>query len=279
MGLHSIDFEVEEKLIEYMKLSFSDQEIFSIGRRLNLDKRDYYSRSMTPSELRERFIETVIQKDILIKLFTFLQSPEYFRERLEQYYEIFGIKPPVEIHELERVRERLIETTYKGSELLTQSNEEWINHCLQNKVLILGKDNTDESFNRLLRIKDIVSQNGYTPVIIKEQPEIEILTNEEKMLAYATLSRFIIIEKSEPSGHIDEAHICAINKFPSIWIQRENTGDTWMQGEDYELTYKSIKFLKYNDDKIEKVIKEAIKWVESYLKEKTETLNKIYPWR
>lgn len=39
------------------------------------------------------------------------------------------------------------------------------------------------------------------------------------------ISRFIVIEKSEPSGHLDEAHICATNRLVCVWLRIEGKGD------------------------------------------------------
>jgi hypothetical protein len=80
---------------------------------------------------------------------------------------------------------------------------------------------------------------GYIPILIKQQEEIETIFNEEKMLGYAAIARFIIIEKSEPAGQIDEAHICAINRFVTVWLSEEGKGDTWMQA-DYDYSFSHV---------------------------------------
>ncbi len=101
---------------------------------------------------------------------------------------------------------------------------------------------------------------------------------KKKMLAYASISRFVIIEKSYPAGQIDEAKICAINRFPTIWLQKEGMGDTWMQG-DYHIDQRSIQLFKYKDKNVKGKLEEAVKWVEQFIKEKSESLNDLYPWR
>ncbi|WP_143525664.1 hypothetical protein [Salimicrobium flavidum] len=63
------------------------------------------------------------------------------------------------------------------------------------------------------------------------------------------MERFVSIEKSEPAGQIDEAKICAINRFSAIWLQKEEEGGTWMHG-DYEVDLRNIKVGNYKEENI-----------------------------
>ena len=70
-------------------------------------------------------------------------------------------------------------------------------------ILLLGKD-TGESLQLLKDIQAELESLGYYVYIIKEQPDKLGESIIQKVLRYALSSKFIIIENSEPSGHLYE---------------------------------------------------------------------------
>lgn len=273
-SLFKLNFEDQDKMIKFLKSSYSDMELLSIIRQLNIEKNEVYSKYYTKEEFCEKVVETVLERELSEKLLILLQSNRFYRERLIHDFNHLDLIEPISEKKFIKYSHEL----YNLNDTTTPSVTDWVQVCKKNLVLILGKDSPEEYMNQLENIAKKIELQGYQPILIKKQPEIETLTNEEKMLAYAALSRFIIIEKSEPAGQIDEAKICAVNRFPAIWIQKENMGDTWMQG-DYEIDLKNVKLFKYTEPKLETVLIDGIKWVESYLSDKTVSLNKLYPWR
>lgn len=274
-SLFKLSFQDHDKMIKFLKLHYSDMELFSIIRQLNIEKNEVYSKYFTKEEFCEKITETVIERDKSEELLLLLQSKDFFRPSLLIDFSHLGLMEPISEKKFSEYS-NVIFSSDDESQIFKVGD--WIKDCKDKLVLILGKDSPYEYMEELENISKILADMGYYPILIKNQPEVDSLTNEEKMLAYAALSRFVIIEKSEPAGQIDEAKICAINRFPAIWIQKENMGDTWMQG-DYEVDLKNIKVFKYNEINLEKRIEEGIDWVESYLEDKTEKLNKLYPWR
>lgn len=269
------DFGEQQKLIDFLKTSYSVDEILSIGRILGFDKDDYYSRSMTKKQLAGEFIDVVAQRSCYNQLFCILNSHDFFRERLLQTFTELGPVKPLSPGEILDLTKKGYNEQKPNTDLDYQG---WIERCKQKMVLVLGKDNTKEAFERLEYISAQLEGIGYEPIIIKKQAEIDALYNEEKMLTYASLSRFIVIEKSEAAGQIDEARICATNRFVCVWLQKENTGDTWMQG-DYELTFKNVKVFKYGEGELSTAVSHATIWAEEYLEQKEDELNALYPWR
>src|SRR5260370_38429406 len=71
-------------------------------------------------------------------------------------------------------------------------------------VLILGKDTPRPAMDRLKRIADKLEELGYHTYIIKEQPDKAGESIIQKVLRYALSSKFVVIENSEPSGHLYE---------------------------------------------------------------------------
>ncbi|MFS1516396.1 hypothetical protein V1503_07790 [Bacillus sp. SCS-151] len=273
VSLFNLDFEDQDKMIKFLTSSYSDMELFSLLRQLNIEKNEVYSKYFTTVEFCEKIVETISKRELSEKLLLLLQSKEFYRERLINDFKHLDLVEPLTEEKFSQYSNRVYDVNGTNT-----SVNDWVHECKNKLVLILGKDSPEENMEELENISGVVERMGYQPILIKKQPEIEVLTNEEKMLAYASLSRFIIIEKSVPAGQIDEAKICAVNRFAAIWIQKENTGDTWMQG-DYEVDSKNIKVFKYTESTLEECLSESVRWVESYLEDKTMRLNKLYPWR
>jgi len=266
----------QQRLIDFIKKSYNYDEIFAIGRLLGIDKEDYVSRSMTKPQLCEAIVEIISQRSLFDRLFILLQSEKYLRERIWQEFEDIGIKVPAQKEQLERIAHSLFISDTKKEDNIDFN--EWIKYAKSHMVLVLGKDNTVETWARLEELCDYLKEYGYLPILIKKQDEVDILFNEEKMLAYAAISRFILIEKSEPAGQIDEAHICAINRFVTIWMAQEGKGDTWMQS-DYDFSFTHVNVFHYNIETIKSTLKKGIDWAEEYLQKKAQHLNKFYPFR
>ncbi|MEI5921774.1 hypothetical protein COL48_12295 [Bacillus toyonensis] len=267
----------EDDLVDYLKQSYSDPELYSLCRQLEIDKNDIFSKYLPKKQNCENLVETIQQKDLMSELFQLLQSEKFYRKRLIETFPDLDLQSPIEFEELRRLVEKVYTINNETSDS-SQNSMQWVKACKEKMVLVLGKDSPQEYMKELEDICECVEKMGYTPILIKKQDEIETITNEEKMLAYASISRFVIIEKSYPAGQIDEAKICAINRFPTIWLQKEGMGDTWMQG-DYHIDQRSIQLFKYKDENVKGKLEEAVKWVEQFIKEKSESLNDLYPWR
>ncbi|GGA49812.1 hypothetical protein [Paenibacillus physcomitrellae] len=266
----------QQRLINFLKHSYSEEEIYALGRMLNLEKEDYVGKGITKQQLCGSFVEMVTQRSLYEGLFVLLESPTYVRTRIYQEFGDLGIKEPLAENKLEEIVQECFEQS--KIRLKDTSFSDWLADWKRSMVLVLGKDNTPEAWDKLTRICDVLREMGYSPYLIKDQPDIGLLTNEEKMLAYAAASRFVVIEKSEPSGHIDEAHICATNRLVGIWLREEGKGDTLMQG-DYEVSFLNIKSFTYGIGNMSDAISTGVDWAEGYLKEKETKLNSLYPFR
>ncbi|QLK09677.1 hypothetical protein BMG_6455 (plasmid) [Priestia megaterium] len=267
----------EDKLINYLKISYSENELNSLCRNLDLEKEDIFSKYVPFRQNCENFVDEVKRHGYFHRLFLLLQSEPFYRERLISTFPELNLSSPKNKEKLDSLTKR-VQFTNNNKQHENLDHEEWIRNCKDNMVLILGKDSPEEYMQELEKIGENVNEMGYSPIFIKKQEEIDSISNEDKMLAYASLSRFIIIEKSYAAGQIDEAKICAINRFPAIWLQKLDMGDTWMQG-DYEADFKFIKVIQYEEGTLKEAIQEGIKWVEDFIETKKQYLNNIYPWR
>jgi hypothetical protein len=157
-----------------------------------------------------------------------------------------------------------------------------IKNSMRKNVLILGKDSDVIGKNKIEKIKKVVTNKNYNPVIIRELPEIKTISFESKMVRVAGLCRFILVEDSRPSGHIDEVNICATLQFITATIKEMGTHSTWMQTH-YPFEYRFMNRFCYNNQTIPSIIdstclkkystieeatENAIKWAENYLKQR-----------
>ncbi|MEK4701823.1 hypothetical protein MKX47_20190 [Solibacillus sp. FSL R7-0668] len=272
-SLFKLSYEDQDKTINFLNSKYSDTEILSIIRQLGIDKDTIYTPYLPKKNNCVNLVETILQQDLSSKFLLLLQSEQFYRPSFAREFSHLKF---VITEDLVQSKVSKIQNTHKP--ISSQDLNTWLQSCKKNTVLILGKDSPDECMTHLKNIAKIIEQKGYQTILIKMQPEIDSISNEEKMLAYAAISRFILIEKSEAAGQIDEAKICVFNRLPAIWLQKENCGDTWMQG-DYDMDFKFIKTFKYTDITLEQCISTGIDWVENYINDKTSTLNTLYPWR
>jgi len=145
-------------------------------------------------------------------------------------------------------------------------------------VLIIGEDR--KHLDLLYKIKTSLKKNGYEGLLLKDYPDIEEQSNEEKMNLFGGLARFVICENSYPSGHIDELHICSRNNFVTIILQKEGVvgGATLMQAS-YYLDFSFIKRMMYKPDSLDSSVNKAIKLGELLVAERKKALNKEYKYR
>lgn len=144
-------------------------------------------------------------------------------------------------------------------------------------VLILGKD-TGEGLDLLKRIQSHLENLGYYTYIIKEQPDVIGESIIQKVLRFGLSSRFVIIENSEPTGHLYEfPHIHKLAELTSVILQREGEGATWMFEDMYHRYNNIIKF-EYTDDNLEEQINNGITWATDYLESFGTYQKQKLPW-
>ena len=153
------------------------------------------------------------------------------------------------------------------------------NSILENSdsVLILGKD-TGDGLEKLKSIAAELEKLGYYTYIIKEQPDKIGESIIQKVLRFALSSKFIIIENSEPSGHLYEIpHVSKMAESVTIVLQEEGEGATWMF-EDAYVKHKHWKKFLYTSDTLENDIKKAVTWAEEFIREFGQFQKATLPW-
>ena len=144
-------------------------------------------------------------------------------------------------------------------------------------VLLLGKD-TGDSLKRLTLIKSELESLGYYVYLLKEQPDKWGESVIQKVLRYALSSKFILIENSEPSGHLYEIpHVTKMAECITALLQEQGKGATWMFEDAYAKSRNWKKFT-YNTKKLRPVVREAAEWAEQFTKAFAAHQKRVLPW-
>lgn len=153
------------------------------------------------------------------------------------------------------------------------------NAMLENSdsVLILGKD-TGDGLALLKRIQAHLENLGFYTYIIKEQPDVIGESVMQKVLRFGLSSRFVIVENSEPTGHLYEfPHITKFAELTTIVLQRQGDGATWMF-EDLYHKLNNVEKFEYTNDTLEDNINIGIEWAKNYLKSFGNYQKEKLPW-
>lgn len=144
-------------------------------------------------------------------------------------------------------------------------------------VLVLGKD-TGASMDLLKRIAARLEELGYYTYIIKDQPDKLGEGVVQKVMRYALTCKFIIIENTEPSGHLYEIpHIAKSAECVTAFLQQEGKGATWMFEDAYP-KHPHWKKFEYKPDQLEQVVDVGTVWAEEFVKKFGDCQLKVLPW-
>ena len=144
-------------------------------------------------------------------------------------------------------------------------------------VLVLGKD-TGEALERLRLIASRLEALGYYAVIIKDQPDKLGESVLQKVMRHALSSKFVIVENTEPSGHLYEIpHVGKAAECVTAFLQEEGKGATWMFEDAFGRNQHWRKFV-YPPGDVEGVVGEAAAWAEDFIKQFGAFQQRVLPW-
>jgi hypothetical protein len=149
--------------------------------------------------------------------------------------------------------------------------------CKKKCVLIAGK--YGEHRSRLESIKQALNSLNLVGLILDEFPDIEEQPLAEKMVTYASMCRFVIVDDLVPSGHINELDICHERKYVTAVLRLEGKPSTAMQANvGDEVAF--IKEFAYGENELQDAVIEAAKWGDETVNERSRALNRRYrDWR
>src|SRR5260370_733684 len=149
--------------------------------------------------------------------------------------------------------------------------------CKKNYVLILGK--YGKAREHLLTLKNALAIRGLTGLILDEYPDIEEQSLPEKMVTYANICRFVLVDDFAPSGHIKELDLCQNLKFVTAVLRFKGRASTAMQADIAdEVSY--IREFSYQEEaELESMVVTAAKWADEAVTARAHALNRLYKWR
>ena len=150
--------------------------------------------------------------------------------------------------------------------------------CKKKYVLIAGK--YGEHRPRLERIKQALKSLDLIGLILDEYPDIEEQSLAEKMVTYASICRFVIVDDVAPSGHINELAICHERKFVTAVLRLHGRASTAMQADIASEVAFIREFRHTGDTDFEQSVIEAGRWASEAVQERARALNRQYSgWR
>lgn len=176
-------------------------------------------------------------------------------------------------------------TAASNNNVISSLRESWemvwqrANSILENSdsVLVLGKD-TGPGLRRLKEIATVLEDMGYFVYIIKEQPDKLGESIIQKVLRYALMSRFVLIENTEASGHLYEVpHVTKMAECITAILQEVGKGATWMFEDAYPKSNAWRKF-GYKSKRLSVAVIQAVKWAEKTSKNFGEYQKRVLPW-
>jgi hypothetical protein len=179
--------------------------------------------------------------------------------------------------EVERKRDSLYKEAFPNLRANPDTVSETLEDTKSGMVLLLGKD-TDEGLERLQRIGEYLEENhGLNCVLLKEQPEHEAQGFKSKLFLYATLSRYIIVEHTFPSGHLYELPYMENIECVMLFLREEGRGATRVADRSIEENPFAEEFT-YELDDLEQTLDEAVSWCERNVENNIELNADAWDW-
>ena len=100
----------------------------------------------------------------------------------------------------------------------------------------------------------------------------------QKVMRYALSSKFVLIENTDPSGHLYEIpHVAKAAECVTVVLQEEGRGATWMF-EDAYAKHKHWHKLTYKDSELEHAVELAAAWAEKFVRDFADYQATNLPW-
>jgi hypothetical protein len=123
-------------------------------------------------------------------------------------------------------------------------------------TLILGADGNKSGLDRLLAIEEAVRRLGGRPILIRKMPDLLGSNVLQKVLSVAIASQTVLIDDTDPSGHITEMRALQEATVPYVVLRPKGRPSTAMT-EPSLLAYKWSAVVEY-DKEIAPVVETAL---------------------
>jgi len=154
---------------------------------------------------------------------------------------------------------------------------DYVNRFRKRSVLVLGAYNADGQV-RLAAITAELKTLNYEPVLVADIPDFEHYDLSQKVVAIGAVCRFIVIDDSAPSGHLNEVEVCKMNRWVTVLLRAQGVAASSMT-LGASISSNVIHELSYDPIEPARSIAAATEWAEQRLTELEKQLQAIYPFR
>jgi hypothetical protein len=144
-------------------------------------------------------------------------------------------------------------------------------------VVVLGKD-TGVELQELLQVRDAIRAKGYHAELIKDLPEIPMMSNEEKVRLWTLASRFSVMVDRVPAGHLAEYVILREQRSILALLRQKGTGSSYMVGDDPLVDQNFVKLFEFGASPLE-LLPDVAEWAENVASARERAYGEAYPWR
>lgn len=155
--------------------------------------------------------------------------------------------------------------------------EEFVAVHKEHSVLVLGSYD-EPGRERLAKLSEAMRREGYEPFLASDVVDEPSLSLQQKVTLLAHLARFVVIDDTDPSGHVVEMKIAFDNNLHTIVLQGTGHPSSSMLAE-MPILKSNFKAFPYDPYDPGDVVVAAVRWVESTMTDVTGAYNSLYPWR
>jgi hypothetical protein len=161
-----------------------------------------------------------------------------------------------------------------GAERFKTSIDDFLERFKKGHVLLLG----DFSARRIEAIKQVVERKGYYAFTLQDVKELSEYDLRQKLTAIASVCRFVVVDDSSRAGQAAEIPIIDFLRVVTIVLRLRGSDSTFVN-RPLEATSKVIKEAEYDDNDLEQILDESIRWAESQIGDLSQQYARAYPWR
>jgi hypothetical protein len=237
--------------------------------------------SMTCCEIRERLPCRLDSEDAPARLAD-LRLTLRGRVREIAFAELFGNRSP-EFWSRERAIERAMDEVLEAAigvremERASIPIDEYLQRFKRRHVLVLG-DYSESGRHRLTAIRQALARRDYLPLILDEITEFPEYDLRHKLVAVASVCRFVVVDDSSRAGHLVEIPEIEKLRVIAVVLRLRGSQSSFLT-RPLEATSKIIKEEQYEPTTLDEVVGKTAKWAEERVKELGERFGEAYPWR
>lgn len=154
---------------------------------------------------------------------------------------------------------------------------EYVQRFREKSVLVLGSYRLN-GIARLDSISHELRMLGYEPVLVANIPDFEHYDRSQKVVAIAAVCRFVLIDDSEPSGHLNEVELCRANRWVTVLLRARGIPASSMT-LGASISSNVMHELVFEAEDPAPAVKAATLWAEQRLTALERQLRSIYPYR